>query len=135
MVASTEASPGGVAPPHFVATEMPAPPQPVPCALPEIAPIKAAPIGRAVNLRMEDVAGAKAGESGILAAVDDRKPQHAVKGDGTRHVVRRQGDGADARDHRPMPSLKLLSRVYGIGTQMHGALRNPSPPRGRRGVG
>src|SRR5216683_584721 len=68
------------------------------------APPRPAPRGRLQDQVQEIVAGAKAGETSLLAAMDDREPRNAVKSDGTRHVVRRQGDRADAGDHRPMSS-------------------------------
>src|SRR5260370_41980996 len=58
------------------------------------APPRPLPPGRLQCQVEEIVAGAKAGETGILAAVDDREPRNAVEPDGTRHVVRRQGDRA-----------------------------------------
>src|SRR5580700_2371757 len=69
------------------------------------APPRPLPPDRLQDQVQEIVAGAKAGKGGIRAAMDDREPQHAVKPDGTRHVVRRQGDRADAGDHRPIPSF------------------------------
>src|SRR4029077_13499754 len=38
-----------------------------------------------------------------LAAVDGFKAQHAIETHRSRHVVRRQGDRADASDHRQTP--------------------------------
>ncbi len=35
--------------------------------------------------------------------MDQRQPHEAVEPDGAPHVVRRQGDSADALDHRPTP--------------------------------
>jgi hypothetical protein len=53
----------------------------------------------------EIAADAKAREARHFAAMDDFKSQHAVESHRSRHVVRRQGDRADARDHRQTPFL------------------------------
>src|SRR5437763_13852458 len=51
----------------------------------------------------EIAADAKAREARCLPAEDGFEPEHAVESHGARHVVRREGDRADASDHRPTP--------------------------------
>src|SRR6266446_732787 len=42
----------------------------------------------------------KACKRGVIAPMNDLKSQHAIEGDGARHVVGGQRDGTDALDHR-----------------------------------
>src|SRR5712691_5656236 len=69
----------------------------------EAPPPRPPPLGRLRNQVEKILAGAETGEDRVLAAVDDLKIQHAVEANGAPHVVRRQGDSADAFDHRPTP--------------------------------
>src|SRR5436190_21666273 len=56
-------------------------------------------------------AGLEAGEALVFTAIQHGESEHSVESDRTPHVVRREGDRADALDHHRAPPTRQCRRL------------------------
>src|ERR1700747_306157 len=74
------------------------------------APPRPLPRSRLCDQVHKIAAGLEAGEARVLTAIQHGEPEHLIESARTPHVVRREGDRADAFDHRWVPPTPAARR-------------------------